>query len=222
MGIMVFQDRTDAGCWLAGELTQYATCPEVLVLGVVPGGIPVAFEVARVLHAPLDVILVRPLRVPGEQEISLGAVSSSGMRQLNQEVIDTLGVSEQVIKGFMAKEQQELAHCERLYRANRSVLAVQDRTVILVDDGMVTGATMQVAVALLRQEHPARIIVAVPVASSSACKKLRTVADAVVCLRVPERFYSLGCWYRHFPAVTDEEICTLLKRAKPIPPNPQL
>lgn len=217
---MVFQDRKDAGCWLAGGLTRYAACHDVLVLGVVPGGIPVAFEVARVLDAPLDVILVRPLRVPGEQEISLGAVSSSGMRQLNQEVIDTLGISEQVIKRFMAKEQQELVRCERLYRANRSVPAVQGHTVILVDEGMATGATMQVAVTLLRQEHPTRIIVGIPVASASACQKLHTVADAVVCLKVPERFYSVGCWYRHFPAVTDEEICTLLKRAKSASPSP--
>lgn len=220
MSAMCFQDRTDAGCWLAGELTQYATSPDVLVLGVVSGGVPVAFEVARVLHAPMDVILVRPLRIPGEQEISLGATTSTGMHQLNQEVIDTLGISEQVIKRFIAKEQQELVRCERLYRTNRSACAVQDHTIILVDDGMATGATMQVAVALLRQEHPARIIVAVPVASSSACKKLRIVADAVACLQVPERFYSVGRWYRHFPAVTDEEICTLLKRARLVSPSP--
>lgn len=173
-----------------------------------------------VLHAPMDVILVRPLRIPGEQEISLGAITSTGMQQINQELIDTLGISEQVIKRFIAKEQQELVRCERLYRTNRSACAVQNHPIILVDDGMATGATIQVAVALLRQQHPARIIVAVPVASSSACKKLRSMADAVACLEMPELFYSVGSWYRHFPAVTDEEICTLLKRARLVSPSP--
>lgn len=217
---MFFQDRTDAGCWLAWELTQYATCPEVLVLGVVPGGVPVAFEVARVLRAPLDVMLVRPLRVSGEQEISLGAIASTGLRQLNQEVVETLGVPEAVIERFIEQEQQELARCERLYRAVRSASAVRDRTVILVDDGMATGATMQVAAAQLRQEHAARVVVAVPVASASACQKLRALADAVACLQVPERFYSVGCSYRRFPVVTDEEICALLKRARSAVPRP--
>lgn len=183
-------------------------------------GSPSPLKLGGVLDAPLDVILVRPLRVPGEQEISLGAVSSSVRCQLNQEVIDPLGISEQVIKRFMTKEQQELVRCERLYRANRSVPAVQGHTVILVDEGMATGATMQVAVTLLRQEHPTRIIVGVPVASASACQKPHTVADALVCLKVPERFYCVGCWYRHLPAVTDEEISTLLKRAKSASPSP--
>jgi putative phosphoribosyl transferase len=125
-----------------------------------------------------------------------------------------------VIERFIEQEQRELARCEQLYRANCSAPAVRDHTVILVDDGMATGATMQLAVARLRQEHPARIVVAVPVASASAYQKLRTVADAVICLHVPARFYSVGCWYRHFPAVTDAEICSLLKRARSASPSP--
>lgn len=212
---MYFQDRSDAGRWLAGELTSYATCSDLLVLGILRGGVPVAFEVARILHAPLDVLPVRSLRIPGDQELSLGAIASNGMFYLNREMAEALNLAEPIIRRFIAKEQRELARCEQRYHNHRPAHYARGRTVILVDDGMATGATMQVALARLRQEHPARIIVAVPVAAVSACKQLATQVDALVCLFIPERFFGIGCWYGSFPTVTDDEICTLLQQTEP-------
>ena len=212
---MYFQDRSDAGRWLAGELTSYATCSDLLVLGILRGGVPVACEVARVLHAPLDVLPVRSLRIPGDQELSLGAIASHGMFCLNKELVEALHVAEPITRRFIAKEQRELARCEQLYHRHCLAHHVRGRTIILVDDGMASGMTMQVALATLRREYPARIIVAVPVAAVSACKQLATQVDALVCLFIPEHFFGIGHWYHSFPTVTDEEICTLLQQTEP-------
>lgn len=212
---MYFQDRSDAGRWLAGELASYATCSDLLVLGILRGGVPVAYEVARLLHAPLDVLPVRSLRIPGDQELSLGAIAGNGVLQLDSTLLETLAVSQPVIERFIARKQRELARCEQFYHSRRLAHHVRGRTVILVDDGMATGATMQVALVRLRQEHPARLIVAVPVASVSACKQLATQVDALVCLSIPERFFGISRWYRNFPTVTEEEICTLLRQTEP-------
>ncbi len=216
---MPFQDRTDAGRWLGGELAVYADCPGLLILAVSPGGVPVASAVAHTLKAPLDVLLVRRMTVPGEPTISLGAVSRGGMHVINHELVNELEIPESVIGRFIAREQQELARWEHRCSAGHSLPALRDRTVILVDDGMTTGCTMRAAVAVVRQQHPARVIVAVPVASASACQKLAAEADTLVCLCVPQHFYSVGLSYRHFATVTEDEVCSLLQQATEIQAN---
>lgn len=212
-----FQDRTEAGQKLAQQLLSYAHRPDVLVLGLPRGGVPVAFEVARALHAPLDVMQVRKLGVPGQEELAMGAIASGGRRVLNEAVVLGLGIPQHVIEAVTAREQQELARRERLYRGDRPGFKVQGRTVILVDDGLATGATMLAAIAALRQQHPARVIVAVPVAPPSICRELRAVADEVVCLLTPKRFLGVGQWYGDFSPTTDAEVRSLLEQAAQIP-----
>jgi putative phosphoribosyl transferase len=212
-----FRDRTEAGQELARQLTHYAHRPEVLVLGLPRGGIPVAYAVARALHAPLDALLVRKLGTPGQEELAMGAIASGGSRVLNESLIQELDIPEQVIEEITSREQRELARREQLYRGHRPELQVQGRTVILVDDGLATGATMRAAIAALRQQHPARIVVAVPVAPPSVCQALRAVADEVVCLLTPEFFLGVGRWYDDFSPTTDEEVRGLLERATQIP-----
>jgi putative phosphoribosyl transferase len=186
------------------------------VLGIAPGGVPVAFEIARALHVPLDVLPARELRIPGDQELSLGAIAGNGTLQLDSALLKTLAVSQPVIERFIVREQQKLACCEQLYHMHHLARETRGRTILLVDDGMATGATMEVAIARLRQDHPARIIVAVPVASVSACKKLAMQVDALVCLYIPERFFGIGRWYHNFPSVTNEEVCSLLGQTEPV------
>jgi predicted phosphoribosyltransferase len=210
---MLFRNRTEAGQLLAARLTAYANRPDVLVLALPRGGVPVASEVARALQAPLDVFLVRKLGVPGHEELAMGAIASGGVRVLNEEVVHALEIPEEVIAIVAAEERQELERRERTYRGDRPAPDVRGRTVILVDDGLATGSTMRAAVAALRRQRPARIVVAVPVGSSETCAELQAEADEAVCARTPEPFYAVGFWYKDFAQTTDEEVHDLLERA---------
>jgi putative phosphoribosyl transferase len=210
---MLFRDRTEAGQVLASRLVTYANRPGVLVLALPRGGVPVAFEVAQALNAPLDVFLVRKLGVPGREELAMGAIASGGVRVLNEDVVQALGISPEVIEAVAATELQELMRRERLYRGNRPVPEVRGRTIILVDDGLATGSTMRAAVAALRRRGPFRIIVAVPVGSAETCTEFRGEADEIVCARTPEPFYAVGQWYEDFTQTTDEEVRDILHRA---------
>jgi len=208
-----FRDRREAGRVLAQELAAYARRPDVVVLALPRGGVPVAYEVARALGAPLDVFLVRKLGVPGHEELAMGAVATGGVRVLNDQVVRALGIPPDVIDMVAAWEQQELARRERLYRGDRPPPDVKGRTVILVDDGLATGATMRAALAALRQQQPARRVVAVPTAAAQTCDALRTEADDVVCATTPEPFDAVGFWYEDFSQTTDDEVRELLARA---------
>lgn len=211
--MMRFRDRTEAGQVLATKLTDYAGRPGVLVLALPRGGVPVAFEVATALGAELDVFLVRKLGVPGQEELALGAVATGGVRVLNQEIVTTLGIPPHVIDAVAQREVQELARRERLYRDDRPAPNVRDRTVILVDDGLATGSTMRAAVAALKQQQPARLVVAVPTAAAETCDEFRHEVDEVVCARTPKLFYAVGQWYENFAQTTDAEVRDLLSRA---------
>src|SRR5438128_1789490 len=210
---MLFRDRTDAGRELADRLAAYADRPDVLVLALPRGGVPVAGVVARALHTPLDVFLVRKLGLPGMEELAMGAIASGGVRVLNEDVVQTLRVPEEEIDAIAAAEQRELERRERAYRDDRPPLDVRGRTVILVDDGLATGSTMRAAVAALRRQQPARIVVAVPVAAPETCEEFRAIADEIVCLDTPEPFYAVGLWYRDFGQTTDEQVRSLLDQA---------
>lgn len=209
---MVFRNRQEAGRALAGRLREYADRPEVLVLALPRGGVPVAAEVARALQAPLDVFLVRKLGVPGQEELAMGAIASGGVRVLNREVVDALGIPPEMIEIVTREEQQELARREGLYRDGRPPPAVRGRTVILIDDGLATGSTMRAAVAALRQQQPARIVVAVPVAAPSTCDEFRELVDDIVCYQTPPSFRAVGLWYEDFSQTSDEEVHELLAR----------
>jgi len=206
-----FRDRVQAGQFLSRKLKAYADRTDVIVLALPRGGVPVALEVARVLHAPLDVFLVRKLGTPGQEELAMGAIASGGIRVLNDEVIQSLHVPESVIDLATVKELRELARRERLYREGRPALDVTGRTVILVDDGLATGSTMRAAVAALRQLKPKRLVVAVPLAAAPTCRDLRGEVDELVCLQTPDPFYSVGFWYEDFSQTTDEEIREMLE-----------
>ncbi|HYR95264.1 MAG TPA: phosphoribosyltransferase, partial [Candidatus Binatus sp.] len=198
-----FRDRNEAGRLLAAKLSGFANRRDVLVLGLPRGGVPVAYEVARALGAPLDVFVVRKLGVPGHEEFAMGAVATGGVRVLNEEVVNGLRIPEYVIDAVAAQEQQELARRERLYRGGRPSPDVRGRTVILVDDGLATGATMHAAIEALRQQRPARIVVAVPTASPETCEALRREVDEVVCAITPKPFHAVGLWYDDFSQTTD-------------------
>jgi predicted phosphoribosyltransferase len=208
----LFRDRREAGRLLAAKLTAYANRPDVIVLALPRGGVPVADEVARALGAPLDVFVVRKLGVPGSEELAMGAVATGGVRVLNDQLVNRLGIPDHLIDAVAVREGQELARRERLYRGGRPPLDVRDRTVILVDDGLATGATMHAAIAALRQLHPARIVVAVPTASPETCEEMRAEVDDVICAITPEPFQAVGRWYQDFAQTTDEEVQDLLTR----------
>jgi putative phosphoribosyl transferase len=210
---MRFRDRKQAGRMLAERLAAYRGRPDVLVLALPRGGVPVGFEVAQALNAPLDVFIVRKLGVPGHEELAMGAIASGGVIVLNEDVVRGLMIPEEVIQQVAAREQQELERRERAYRGTRPAPDVKDRTVILVDDGLATGSTMMAAAKALRQQQPAEIVVAVPVAAPSTCNRLRAVADEVICVLMPEMFYAVGQWYADFSQTTDEEVRELLARA---------
>jgi len=207
---MLFPDRADAGRQLAAKLAAYADRSDVLVLALPRGGVPVAFEVARALHAPLDVFLVRKLGVPGHRELAMGAIASGGVRVLNDEAVRALGIPEESINAVAAEEERELKRRERFYRGDRPGPAVRGRTVILIDDGLATGTTMRAAVAALRQQGPARIVVAVPVGARETCAELQAEADEIICARTPEPFCAVGYWYEDFSQTTDEQVRDLL------------
>ena len=210
---MRFRDRTDAGQQLAKRLSRFANRSDVVVLALPRGGVPVGYEVARALHAPLDVFLVRKLGLPGHEELAMGAIATGGVRVVNDEVIRRLGVPEAMIDEVAAEELKELKRRERSYRADRSAPNVKDRTLILVDDGLATGSTMRAAVAALRRLHPAWIVVAVPVGAAETCAEFQDEADEVVCACTPEPFYAVGLWYEDFSQTTDGEVHDLLEQA---------
>jgi predicted phosphoribosyltransferase len=207
-----FRNRTDAGRQLAEKLAAYANRPDVLVLALPRGGVPVAFELARAFGAPLDVFLVRKLGVPGYEELAMGAVATGGVRVLNDEIVRGLGISEHEIDAVVARELRELSRRDRLYRGDRPPSDVAGRTVILVDDGLATGATMRAAVQALRQQQPGRIVAAVPTASPDTCQVLKAEADDVICAITPEPFFAVGHWYDDFTQTTDDEVRELLAR----------
>lgn len=209
-----FTDRHDAGRQLAQRLTAYANRPDVLVLGLPRGGVPVAYEVALALNAPLDVFLVRKLGVPGHEELAMGAIASGGVRVLNDEVIEAWRIPESVIDAVAAEEQRELKRRERLYRGTRPAPEVRRKIVILVDDGLATGSTMRAAALALRSQQPAKIIAAVPVAAASTLDSLKDVVDETVSVLAPPDFYAVGLWYEDFSPTADDEVRTLLQRAE--------
>ena len=220
---VLFQNRREAGQALAAMLDEYLNRGDVLVLALPRGGVPVAFELAKALRAPLDVFVVRKLGVPGQEELAMGAIATGGVRVLNEEVVQSLGIPQAVIDAAASAEQKELQRREKLYRDARPPVEVQGRTVILVDDGLATGSTMRAAVMALRQQGPARIVVAVPVGAPSTCDEFRADVDQIVCGFTPEPFYGVGQWYEDFSQTSDEEVRQLLdlaaKRERPSGPR---
>ena len=209
-----YRDRADAARRLARRLESYAGRPDVRVLGLPRGGVPVAFELARALDAPLDVFLVRKLGVPGHEELAMGAIATGGVRFVNEEVVAAAGVSEEEIEAVAKREREELERRERLHRGDRPPLDVAGGTAILVDDGLATGSTMRAAVEALRRQRAERIVVAVPVGSRAAVAALEPEVDEIVCPSAPEPFVAISLWYEVFSQVTDEEVGELLERAR--------
>src|SRR5262249_24038287 len=210
---MQYRDRVEAGQHLATKLMAYAKRPDVLVLGLPRGGVPVAFAVAERLSVAMDVFVVRKLGLPGHEELAMGAIATGGVRVINEELVRVLHIALEVIDAVATREQQELEHRERLYREGRPAPEIRGCTIILVDDGLATGATMRAAVAALRQQQPTRIVVAVPVAATSTCDALKTAVDEIVCATTPEPFYAVGLWYEAFSPTSDAEVRDLLRRA---------
>src|SRR5262245_47865537 len=210
---MLFYDRREAGQRLAEKLARYAGWPDLLVLALPRGGVPVAFEVARSLGAPLDVFLVRKLGVPGREELAMGAIASGGVRVINEDVVHELRIPANLIDMAAADEMPELRRREQAYRDGRPFPDVNNKTVILVDDGLATGATMRAAVAALRRMGPSQIVVAVPVGARQTCDEFRDLADEVVCDQQPDPFWAVGSWYRDFEQTTDDEVRRLLAHA---------
>ena len=213
MSSVLFNDRYEAGEVLARFLGSRMSEDPVLVLALPRGGLPVAFPIAKALSAPLDVFLVRKLGVPGHEELAMGAVASGGIRVLNEDVVEHLGISERVIEAVAREELAELQRREHCYRGERPDPEVIGKRVILVDDGLATGASMHAAVRALRLRQPRAITVAVPVGAADTCDRIRREVDDLVCGATPEPFQSVGGWYQHFGQVSDDEVCTLLEQA---------
>jgi putative phosphoribosyl transferase len=211
---MIFENRADAGRRLAHQLHRYASFPNLIVLGIARGGVPVAFEVAMFLNAPMDVFICRKLGVPGQEELAFGAIASGGVRVLDFHIAEACGISEAEIEEITGLAQTELERRERAYRGNRSALNISGRTVILVDDGIATGASTRAAIAALRQHKPKRLILAVPVAPASTYSRLEPEVHDLVCLYTPEGFFGIGQFYKDFGQVTDNEVIDLLDRAQ--------
>ena len=209
-----FRNRTEAGKLLASKLIQYANRPDVLVLGIPRGGVPVAFEVAIALNAPLDICLVRKLGVPGNKELAMGAIAAGGFKVLNEDLLDWLRISGHTIAEVGERELQELQRRDRIYRGERPLPNIRDRIVILVDDGLATGSTMRAAIGVLKHQQPQRLIIAVPVAPIDTCNELRAEVDEMVCLMTPKHFFGIGRWYEDFTQTTDEQVCELLNVAR--------
>ncbi|MBE9167906.1 phosphoribosyltransferase [Pleurocapsales cyanobacterium LEGE 06147] len=207
---MKFSNRTEAGRLLAKKLTAYTDRPDTLVLGLPRGGVPVAFEVAKALHLPLDVCLVRKLGTPTHEELAMGAIATGGVMAINENVVKDERITQQIINEVAEREQRELERRDRLYRGSRPVPQLQNRTVILVDDGIATGSTMNAAIAVVRQQQPKSIIIATPVAHPSVCQQLQAQVEEVVCLITPEFLYSISLWYEDFSPTRDEEVRHLL------------
>jgi predicted phosphoribosyltransferase len=205
-----FAHRREAGVELASQL-RHLERHDTVVLALPRGGVPVAYEVAEALHAPLDIFLVRKLGLPGYPELAMGAIASGGVRVLNPEVVQFYGVSSSAIEAVARDEQRELERREREYRRGRPMTNVHDKVVILVDDGLATGSTMRAAVEAVRQHSPKRVIVAVPVGARSTCEEFADITDETICGRMPEQFSAVGLWYRDFSQTTDEEVQSLLQ-----------
>jgi putative phosphoribosyl transferase len=211
-----YHDRRAAGAVLAARLGAYAGRPDVVVLGLPRGGVPVASEVARELRAPLDVFLVRKLGVPGHEELAMGAIASGDVEVINRDVVERLEIPLHVVAAVATRELHELARREATYRAGRRAPDLHGKAVILVDDGLATGSTMRAAVEAVRAQRPARIVVAVPVAAPATVEALAPEVDEVICPLQPESFYAVGLWYDNFDPVSDEQVRDLLRRASPI------
>ena len=211
---MIFQDRRAGGEALAGLLAKYAGRDDVIVLALPRGGVPVADEIANRLGVAMDVFVVRKLGVPQQPELALGAIASGGVRVIDPDTVQALGIPDSAIETVARREQQELERRERLYRGERGAPELEDKIVILVDDGLATGASMRSAVAAVRQQQPARVIVAVPVAARQTCEALHEIADEVVCAATPTPFFAVGQWYEIFDQTSDEEVHELLARSR--------
>jgi putative phosphoribosyl transferase len=209
-----YRNRDEGGRVLGERLREYSSRTDVVVLGLPRGGVPVAFQVARTLSAPLDVFLVRKLGVPGHEELAMGAIASGDIRVINREAVRDLRISCEVIEAVTAREANELARREKLYRGDRGALDVRGKTIILVDDGLATGSTMRAAVRALRQKGPARVVVGVPIASAETCADFQDEADAIVCAATPRPFVAVGLWYDDFSQTTDEAVRGLLTLAE--------
>jgi putative phosphoribosyl transferase len=209
----LFENRTEAGRRLGQALGAYAGRSDLIVLALPRGGVPVGYEVARALNAPLDLLIVRKLGTPGYEELAMGAIASGGVSVLNPEVVAAYRIGDEAIAGAIAQERQELARRERLYRGDRPYPRIGNRCVVLVDDGIATGATLRAGLAALRRQSPACLAVAVPVAPPEAVERLRGEVDDLVCLEAPEPFFAVGQWYRDFSQTTDAEVRELLARA---------
>ena len=214
---MLFADRFDAGRFLASKLRRFANRPDTIVLALPRGGVPVGFEVAKALNVPLDVFVVRKLGVPGYEELAMGAIASGGIRVLNEDVVRSAGIPHKVIDAVAADEERELQRRERDYRDGRPPVAVEGRTVILVDDGLATGSSMRVAVLALKRKRPAQIVVAVPVGAPATCAEFESEVDQAICAITPEPFLSVGQWYEDFSQTSDEDVRDLLSRAASLP-----
>lgn len=205
-----FSDRLDAGRRLASSLGAYANRADVTVLGLPRGGVPVAAQVAASIHAPLDVLVVRKLGVPSQPELAMGAIAEGGAQVRHHDLIADIGLSPEEVDRAVAVQQIELERRVHLYRGNRAPAPLRDRTVILVDDGLATGATMEAAIASVRRHGPRDVVVAVPVGAADTCRRLGLMADAIVCVRCPEHFGAVGQWYDDFAQTTDDEVTALL------------
>lgn len=217
-----FENRTQAGRLLGQALAGYAKRRDVIVLALPRGGVPVGFEVARMIDAPLDIMLVRKLGTPGQEELAMGAIASGGVCVLNSDIVAAIDISQEAIEAAATTERQELERRERAYRGDQPPPAVENHCVLLVDDGLATGASMLAAVAALKQRKPASIVVAVPVAPPDTVQRLQEEADDVVCLAMPEPFSAVGYWYREFFQTSDDEVKSLLARAWAKKPTPKL
>ncbi|MBE9205729.1 phosphoribosyltransferase [Nostoc sp. LEGE 06077] len=211
-----FRDRRDAGKILAKRITAYTNSQDLLVLALPRGGVPVAYEIANSLNTPLDICLVRKLGVPDQEELAMGAIASGGVRVLNYDVINSLGIDSKIIDNVAIKELQELQRRDRAYRGDQPLPKIKNRTVILVDDGIATGSTMRAAIAIVKQQQPQRLIVAVPVAAPITYKELQAEVDEVVCLVMPESLCAIGLWYEDFSQTTDVEVRYLLAQSSVI------
>ena len=217
----MFSDRREAGRELARLLPASLRSDDVVVLALPRGGVPVAFEIAQALGAPLDVFLVRKLGTPGHPELAMGAIASGGIRVLNDEVVEYLNIPRDLIDAVAEREQAELERREAAYRQGRPMPSLRNRTVILVDDGLATGSTMKAAVEAAKHEQPTRVIVAVPVGAPETCRELAKRADEVICARMPTPFSAVGQWYRDFTQTTDEEVKNLLTASGRPQPQPR-
>jgi putative phosphoribosyl transferase len=212
--MQLFRNRKEAGQLLAEKLKDYAKKPNLIVLALPRGGVPVAFEVAKALNAPLDIFLVRKLGVPGHEEFAMGAIATGGVRMLNENVIHGLHITREIIDQVTIKEQKELMRREEVYKGLRPEPELVDRDVILIDDGLATGASMQTAFNAIKKQRPASIIIGVPVAAPDVCSSFKKMADDIVCVYTPDSFMSVGRWYHDFSQTSDTEVIDLLKQAE--------